>query len=73
MTLYDNGRAHFTYHTNWFWASFTYHNKHINKDISINFGDGIGYDYTPELKSQRFYEDFINIDGKLFKLDQTDI
>ncbi|CDW71221.1 UNKNOWN [Stylonychia lemnae] len=72
LALYDNGRAQFTYHTNWFWASFTYHNSQLNKDISINFGDGIGTDYNPS-DNQKFYEDFINIEGEMIKLDQTDI
>ena len=36
-------------------------------------GDGIGTEYTPENKQDKFYEDFINIEGKLIKLDQTDI
>lgn len=39
--LYDIGRGHFTYHTNWFWASLTYYLPD-NRTFALNFGDGIG-------------------------------
>eukprot|EP00347_Sterkiella_histriomuscorum_P001772 403370742 len=72
LSLYDNGRAHFKYHTNWYWASFTAYLPKLQKTVSINMGDGIGIDFNP-LDGEKFYEDFITIDGKLFKLDQTAI
>ncbi len=34
-------------------------------------GDGIGNEY--ENKTNKFYEDFLNVNGFLIKLDQTDI
>ena len=70
LTLYDNGRAHFPYHTNWYWASFTSYIPKLNKVISLNMGDGIGIDYN-STTNEKFYEDFLNVDGKLKKLDQT--
>lgn len=40
--------------------------------ISLNLGDGIGINrQTPN--SEKFYEDFLTINGKLYKLDQTRI
>ena len=68
LTLYDIGRGHFQYHTNWFWASFS--TRIGDKTVSLNFGDGIGHEYENKTK---FYEDFLNIDGKQVKLDQTDL
>jgi hypothetical protein len=45
LTLYDIGRGHFTFHTNWFWASFTAYLPKTNRILSINLGDGIGTEY----------------------------
>lgn len=65
LTLYDNGRGHFHYHTNWYWASMQ---TRIGETIvALNFGDGIGV----EKSNPSFYEDFISINGSVFKLDQT--
>lgn len=69
---YDNGRGHFQYHTNWYWASFSAYIPEIKKTVALNMGDGIAVEYTPE-DGQKFYEDFLNVGGKLYKLDQTDI
>ena len=66
LTLYDNGRGHFQYHTNWYWASLQTHDN--NSIIALNFGDGIGI----ERKNPSFYEDFISVNGKVYKLDQTE-
>jgi hypothetical protein len=65
LGLYDIARGYFTYHTNWFWATFmTYLSD--GRVFSVNFGDGIGPDYKINDKA---YEDFTVLDGKLYKLD----
>ena len=72
LALYDNGRAHFPYSTNWYWASFTGYVESLGKTLSLNLGDGIGNNFNP-YDSQKFYEDFLTIDGKFIKLDQTEL
>lgn len=36
--------------------------------FSFNFGDGLGTSYS---NTNKTYEDFVNINGTLYKLDQT--
>ena len=36
--------------------------------FAVNLGDGIGVEHNSELKSS---EDFLTLNGKIFKLDQT--
>jgi hypothetical protein len=69
--LYDIGRGVYSYHTNWFWATVMTYVKEENgrtRTFALNFGDGIGTEYKTKDKS---YEDFVIIDGKHYKLDQT--
>ena len=68
LTLIDNGRGHFTYHTSWIWAAF---NTYLNDNktiISMNIEDGMGTDLSSNNRSEG---DFVVINGTLYKLDQT--
>jgi hypothetical protein len=67
MASYDVGRAHFTYHTNWFWATFSTYLPD-GRTFGVNFGDGIGHLYTG---SDRATEDFMLLNGTHHKLDIT--
>ena len=66
LSLYDIGRGHFNYHTNWFWASMTTYLSDGKTTFSLNFGDGLGVEYNTDYKSN---EDFVMINGTHYKLD----
>jgi len=72
--MYDLGRGHFTYFTNWFWATISTVLKVEDGDeevhFSLNMGDGLGVNYQ---SSEKVSPDFVNINGKVYKLDQTEL
>ena len=70
LALFDIGRGHFTYHTTWYWASTATYLPD-GRSFALNMGDGIGIQH--DNTKDKFYEDFVVVDGKHFKLDQTRI
>ena len=68
IALYDFGRGHFTYHTNWYWAALAMYIPGTNRTFALNMGEGLGHEFHTKDKA---YEDFAVLDGKLYKLGQT--
>ena len=69
LTNIDIARGQMTYLTNWVWISL----QTVLDDgrrIGLNFGEGIGYQYTDLDKAS---EDCIWIDGVHYKLDVSRI
>ena len=65
--LYDLGRGSFTYYTAWYWCHLIFYLPD-GRRFGLNLGDGIGVERATNDKAM---EDFVVIDGKHFKLDQT--
>jgi Protein of unknown function (DUF2804) len=66
----DIARGVFGFNTAWFWASF----QTVLKDGTIfafNSGDGIGHQAYDS--KERSTEDFISVNGKVFKLDASEM
>eukprot|EP00349_Pseudokeronopsis_sp_Brazil_P000345 CAMPEP_0202961896 /NCGR_PEP_ID=MMETSP1396-20130829/5992_1 /ASSEMBLY_ACC=CAM_ASM_000872 /TAXON_ID= /ORGANISM="Pseudokeronopsis sp., Strain Brazil" /LENGTH=147 /DNA_ID=CAMNT_0049682095 /DNA_START=474 /DNA_END=917 /DNA_ORIENTATION=- len=50
IAMYDLGRGHFTYFTNWYWATIAGYLTPEGEDspvtFALNMGDGLGYKYS---------------------------
>ena len=66
--FYDIGRGAFTYNTAWYWANLVFYLPD-GRRFGLNFGDGIGVNRE---KNDKAMEDFVIIEGKHYKLDQTE-
>ena len=67
----DSGRGRFNYHTSWVWATFLTTLPDTQEVFTVNLIFGFGdNDYKPEKK---FSEDFMTLDGKHYKLDQSQL
>ena len=67
MAFIDNGRGQFNYHTNFYWAVA----MSALPDGKF-FGFSLGEGNTPDdVDHERFTEDYISFDGKVYKMDQT--
>jgi hypothetical protein len=69
--LMDSGRGRFNYYTSWVWGTLLTTIPDTKEVFTVNLIYGFGgTGQTPETK---FSEDFLTIDGKHYKLDQTQI
>jgi hypothetical protein len=65
----DVGRGRFNYHTSWIWGSLMIALPETGEIFALNIIIGFGkLNHKPE---ESFSEDFIMLNGKHYKLDQT--
>lgn len=69
LSLYDLGRGRFNYHTSWIWASLVTTLPESGEVFALNLI--IGFGGVQPKPEESFSEDFLMLDGKHFKLDQT--
>ena len=69
--LMDSGRGRFNYQTSWVWGTFLTTLPDTQEVFTVNLIYGFGgSDHKPE---EKFSEDFMTLDGKHYKLDQSQL
>ena len=69
LGLIDVGRGLFNYQTAWIWSTIVTKLPETGEVFSVNMVQGFGNPSKP--MEEKFTEDFMTIDGKHYKLDQT--
>jgi len=69
--LMDSGRGRFNYQTSWVWGTLLTTLPETNEVFTLNLIYGFG---KPDFPAERkFSEDFLTLDGKHYKLDQSQL
>ena len=69
LGLIDIGRGLFNYQTSWIWSTLVTKLPDTNEILALNLVQGFGNPYLPA--SSKFSEDFLSLNGRHYKLDQT--
>ena len=69
LGLIDIGRGLFNYQTSWIWSTLVTKLPDTNEILALNLVQGFGNPYLPA--SLKFSEDFLSLNGRHYKLDQT--